>query len=103
MPSNYDYVASYLLDKTKCRPQIGIICGSGLSGLSQALTEPETFDYSTIPGFPKATVAGHAGELVFGKIGELECVCMRGRFHFYEGNDMHKVVMPVRVMRLFRC
>jgi len=75
-------------------------CGSGLSGLSKSLQKSETFAYDSIPGFPEATVAGHHGELVFGTIGSIECVCMRGRFHYYEGNDMEQVVLPVRVMRL---
>lgn len=100
MVYDYERVAAYLLTQTKCRPQIGIICGSGLSGLSKAVSNPEIFNYNDIPGFPKATVAGHSGELVFGNIGDFQCVCMKGRFHFYEGNSMNKVVMPVRVMRL---
>lgn len=65
--------------------QVGIICGSGLSGLSKNLEHSETFQYDTIPGFPKATVAGHTGELVFGIMDGVQCVCMRGRFHYYEG------------------
>lgn len=97
---SYEQVANFIASKTKYRPQIGIICGSGLSGLSKSLTNTETFKYEDIPGFPQATVPGHHGELVFGLIGGIECVCMRGRFHFYEGNAMEKVVLPVRVMRL---
>lgn len=100
MSQQYESVATYLASKTKYRPQIGIICGSGLSGLSKSLTSTETFHYEDIPGFPQATVPGHAGELVFGLLGGIECVCMRGRFHYYEGNEMDKVVMPARVMRL---
>jgi purine-nucleoside phosphorylase len=98
-PSYYQ-VSQFLKSKTRYRPEIGIICGSGLSGLSKTLHNTETFNYEDIPGFPQATVPGHAGELVFGLIGSIECVCMRGRFHFYEGNTMDKVVLPVRVMRL---
>jgi purine-nucleoside phosphorylase len=100
MAKLYENIADYLASKTAYRPVVGIICGSGLSGLSNSLTNTETFHYENIPGFPQATVPGHAGELVFGLLGGLQCVCMRGRFHFYEGNDMEKVVLPVRVMRL---
>lgn len=100
MVHQYETAAKFLLASTKFRPEIGIICGSGLSGLSKSLQNPETFEYSKIPGFPAATVPGHTGELVFGTIGGIQCVCMRGRFHYYEGNEMEKVVMPVRVMRL---
>lgn len=98
--SGYEQIAEYLKQKTRYRPEIGIICGSGLSGLSKTLHNTETFHYSEIPGFPQATVPGHAGELVFGLLGNIECVCMKGRFHYYEGNDMLKVVLPIRVMRL---
>lgn len=98
--SQYEVAADYLKSKTRFRPEIGIICGSGLSGLSKTLDNTETFKYEDIPGFPEATVPGHTGELVFGLLGNIECVCMKGRFHFYEGNEMEKVVLPVRVMRL---
>eukprot|EP01039_Chlorochromonas_danica_P004101 gene4101-4490_t len=100
MAHSYEIVSNFLLERTKYRPSVGIILGSGLSGLSKALTETQVFKYEEIPGFPHATVPGHAGELVFGLIGNVEVVCMRGRFHFYEGNAMDKVVMPVRVMRM---
>jgi purine-nucleoside phosphorylase len=96
----YEIAANYLLSKTKYRPKIGIICGSGLSGLSDSLQNSVTINYDDIPNFPTATVAGHAGELVFGEIDEIACVCMRGRFHFYEGNSMETVVLPVRTMSL---
>ncbi len=96
----YEIVADYLLRATKYRPVIGIICGSGLSGLSKSLENPVSIHYHDIPGFPEATVPGHSGELVFGTMDGIEVVCMRGRFHYYEGNDMSKVVLPVRAMRL---
>ena len=87
---NYESIATYLKGKTSYRPQVGIICGSGLSGLSKSLENSQTFKYEDIPGFPKATVAGHMGELVFGTISGIQCVCMRGRFHYYEGNSMEQ-------------
>jgi purine-nucleoside phosphorylase len=100
MAHAYEVIADFLKANTKCRPQVGIICGSGLAGLSNSISNPQTFHYSDIPGFPNSTVAGHSGELVFGTIGEIPVVCMKGRFHFYEGNSMETVVLPVRVMRL---
>jgi purine-nucleoside phosphorylase len=92
--------AEFLLSNTAIRPVVGIICGSGLTKLSDNLTNTQTFHYKDIPGFPQTTVAGHAGELVFGTIGAVPCVCMKGRFHFYEGHNMDVVVFPVRVMRM---
>lgn len=97
---DYESAAAYLLSKTGVRPQIGVICGSGLSGLSACIENPETIYYKDIPEFPRATVAGHKGEMVFGTINGISAVCMRGRFHYYEGNSMAAVAMPVRVMRL---
>lgn len=99
---DYEIAAAYLLSRVKNAdlPEVGIICGSGLSGLSNNIENPQTIVYEDIPGFPAATVAGHTGELVFGTMGGLRVVCMRGRFHFYEGNEMATVAMPVRVMRL---
>jgi len=97
---DYELSAAYLLKATTFRPEIGVICGSGLSGLSACIEESVTVNYADIPGFPQATVPGHFGELVFGTIGGIQVVCMRGRFHYYEGNSMSTVVLPVRVMRL---
>ena len=93
----YEKIASFLLENCSIRPVVGIICGSGLSNLSESIEESVTFRYEDIPGFPHATVPGHTGELVFGTVGGIECVCMRGRFHYYEGNSMDRVVLPVRV------
>jgi microcompartment protein CcmK/EutM len=65
---------------------VGIVCGSGLSGLSAAIEAPVAIPYSSIPHFPRSTVAGHGTELVFGRLGGKKVVAARGRFHFYEGH-----------------
>lgn len=82
-------------------PQIGVICGSGLSGLSDTLEgKILRVKYSEIPGFPAhCTVPGHKGEVVFGMLSGVPTMCFRGRFHSYEGHDMKTVVLPVYVMR----
>lgn len=103
--SSYSYevisgIANYLLDRTKHRPTIGIICGSGLGSLANQLTEREEFSYQTIPNFPVSTVEGHAGKMVFGKIDNVPVMCMQGRFHYYEGYPLAKCSMPIRVMKL---
>jgi len=97
--TDYKSAAAYLSRRVNIRPQVGIICGSGLSGLSAAMSDTQVITYDKIPGFPRTTVAGHAGELVFGRLGGVPTVCMRGRFHFYEAHPMSTVVMPVRAMR----
>ena len=100
MSHQYEVAAEYILRSVGKNPEVGIICGSGLSGLSKVIQDPITVPYDDIPGFPKATVAGHVGELVFGTMNGVSVVCLRGRFHFYEGNNMQTVALPVRVMRL---
>lgn len=95
------YVKARLDEAGRGSPIIGIICGSGLSGLSKALTDPLVIKYGDVPGFPAhCSVAGHAGELVVGNLaGSIPTLCLRGRFHSYEGHDMKTVALPVRMMR----
>lgn len=93
-------IAHHLLQRTKHRPKIGIICGSGLGSLADGLTEPENFHYDNIPHFPISTVKGHAGRLCFGLLEGVQVVCMQGRFHCYEGYPLWKCAMPVRLMKL---
>jgi len=95
----YRAAARYLSERVTVPPQVGVVCGSGLSGLSKAMTDTQVFAFSDIPGFPQLHVKGHVGELVFGLLAGVRTVCMRGRFHFYEGHSMDKVVLGVRTMR----
>lgn len=91
------------MQRTEFRPKIGIICGSGLGSLADQLTETDIIDYKDIPHFPVSTVEGHVGRLVFGYLGDTSVVAMQGRFHYYEGYDLAKCSMPVRVMKLIGC
>lgn len=97
---DYQSTAEWLRSHTKHRPQVAVICGSGLGGLTTKLTQPEAFDYNEIPNFPQSTVQGHAGRLVFGFLNGRSCVMMQGRFHMYEGYSVSKVTFPVRVFHL---
>uniref|UniRef100_G3SSZ8 Purine nucleoside phosphorylase n=1 Tax=Loxodonta africana TaxID=9785 RepID=G3SSZ8_LOXAF len=97
---DYQNTAEWLLSHTKHRPQVAVICGSGLGGLAEKVTQAQIFDYSEIPNFPRSTVPGHAGRLVFGFLNGRACVVMQGRFHLYEGYPLWKVAFPVRVFRL---
>mmetsp|Transcript_1182 Transcript_1182/g.1543 ORF Transcript_1182/g.1543 Transcript_1182/m.1543 type:complete len:347 (-) Transcript_1182:129-1169(-) len=96
-----DYLSNLLKENDLPFPVVGVICGSGLSGLSKTLEgKTLTVPYSKIPGFPsKTTVQGHAGELVFGMLSGVPAICFRGRFHVYEGHDTKTTVLPVNVMR----
>lgn len=79
-------ISNWLLSKTTIKPALGIIAGSGLGGLADQLTSPDTFEYKNIPDFPQSTVEGHDGKLVFGYLSGVPTVCMKGRFHPFEGN-----------------
>ncbi|KAM4031294.1 purine nucleoside phosphorylase-like isoform 1-T1 [Anomaloglossus baeobatrachus] len=92
--------ARWLLDRIQCPPDIAIICGSGLGLLAETLSSPKIFNYSQIPHFPESTVVGHSGQLVFGALQDKSCVCMKGRFHVYEGYPLWKVTFPIRVFKL---
>lgn len=92
--------ADWLMAQTQIRPVVGIVCGSGLGGLAEMIKDPEIFKYSDIPNFPKSTVHGHAGRLVFGTLKGKSCVCMQGRFHLYEGYPIQKITLPMRVFKL---
>lgn len=91
--------ATYLKSKIDKTPTIGIILGSGLSGLEELVVSKQDIRYEDIPHFPSSTVKGHSGKLIFGKIGDKNVVLMAGRFHYYEGYSMEQVTFPVRVMK----
>lgn len=78
---------------------IGIILGTGLGGLSKEIEIIKILPYSEIPGFPVSTVDGHAGKMIYGRLGNKEVLAMQGRFHYYEGYTMKEVTFPVRVMK----
>ena len=80
------------------KPEIGIILGSGLGELADEYCDI-TIPYAEIPGFEASTVSGHKSRLVFANINGKKVVMMQGRFHFYEGHSIQKVVFPVKVMK----
>ena len=79
-------------------PGIAVVLGSGLGGFVEALEDTVAVPYADIPNFPRATAAGHAGQLVIGKIGELTVAAMLGRVHGYEGYSSREAGFPVRVL-----
>ena len=80
------------------KPQIGIVLGSGLGELADEYCQI-SINYAEIPGFEVSTVAGHKGRLVFAEINGKNVVMMQGRFHYYEGHSIQKVVYPIKVMK----
>lgn len=77
----------------------GIILGTGLGSLAQQIQAEATFDYESIPHFPRSTSIGHTGQLVCGRLQGLPIVAMEGRFHAYEGYTHQQITFPVRVMK----
>ena len=92
--------ADYIIEKSKIKPEIGLILGSGLGAIADQIEDAEHYSYSDIPHFPISTVEGHAGKLVIGTLEGKKVVAMQGRFHYYEGYKMEEVTFPVRVMKL---
>jgi purine-nucleoside phosphorylase len=80
------------------KPQTAIIAGSGLGNSLPRLEDKVSISYKDIPGFPSTTVKGHAGELIFGRMGGRDVVMMRGRFHYYEGRPLNFIAFPIRVL-----
>lgn len=79
-------------------PVIGIVLGSGLGGLANDIEDAVRIPFAEVPGFPNATVAGHAGAIVSGRLGGRSVIALAGRFHTYEGHSPQLAAFPVRVM-----
>ncbi len=91
--------AEYIESKIKEKPEIGIILGSGLGDLADKVEDRVEVKYDEVPNMPVSTVKGHAGQFVFGKLNGKRVVMMQGRVHYYEGNKMEDVVLPVHIMK----
>ncbi len=90
--------AKFILAKTKLRPRVGLILGSGLGAFADELAGAMRVDYKAIPNFPRSTAIGHDGRMVIGKVADTPVAAMQGRVHFYEGYSAQQVIFPMRVM-----
>ena len=86
--------------KTDFVPKVALVLGSGLGDYADSIKIVTEIAYSDIEGFPVSTVPGHAGKFIFGYVGEVPVVCMKGRVHYYEGYPVSDVVLPTRLMKL---
>jgi purine-nucleoside phosphorylase len=93
-----DRAAKFILSKTKLRPRVAVVLGSGLGAFADDLAGAVRIPYERILGFPRSTAEGHAGCLVIGKGGDVVVAAMQGRVHFYEGYSLKEVVFPMRVL-----
>jgi len=94
-----DEAAAYIRKRFPQTPTIGIILGSGLGNLTADLVDTTEIPYKEIPHFPLATVEGHEGKLIFGRLRGRWVAVLAGRFHYYEGYTPQQVVFPIRVLR----
>ncbi len=78
-------------------PKVAVVLGSGLGNFAKSLDRIDTISYSRIPHFPQPSVAGHAGELVFGYLGDTPVLAAKGRLHYYEGHPIEVVQLPIRL------
>jgi purine-nucleoside phosphorylase len=93
--------AARLKKKSLLRPTLAIVLGSGFHHVLTELHVDKKISYAKIPGFPKPTVSGHAGELYFGHLGKTPVLVLSGRAHFYEGHPMEHVTFAVRALAAF--
>ncbi len=91
--------AQFIQDKIGQTPKVAIVCGSGLGSIAEEITSQTVLEYSSIPGFPVGTVAGHSNRLISGFIGKTPVLAFQGRFHYYEGYSMADVTLQARVSK----
>ncbi len=94
-----DQAAEAVRSRISKHPKVGVILGSGLGGLADAVENPEVVAFQDIPFWVQSTVQGHKGRLVIGQLMGADVLVQQGRAHFYEGYSMAEVTLPVRVMQ----
>jgi purine-nucleoside phosphorylase len=100
-PPNPQTSAALLKKFSPLRPTLAIVLGSGFHHALTELRMDKKISYAKIPGFPKPTVSGHAGELYFGHLGKIPVLVLSGRAHFYEGHPMERVTFATRTLAAF--
>jgi purine-nucleoside phosphorylase len=92
-----EFAAKVILRRTKLRPKIALVLGSGLGAFADEFADATRIPYAKIPYFPRSTAIGHAGQLVLGTIDGIPVAGMQGRVHLYEGYSAKQVAFPARV------
>src|SRR3954469_8399418 len=94
-PARLDALEAAVRARSDLVPEVGIVLGSGLGGLADALEDPVAIPFDDLPGWPAAPAPGHEGRLLLGRLAGRPVVMLQGRFHLYEGNAPGLVVQPV--------
>jgi len=89
--------AQFIFSRTKLRPKIALVLGSGLGPFADEFANATKIAYAEIPHFPQSTAIGHAGQLVVGNVDGIAVAGMQGRVHLYEGYSVEEIVFPIRV------
>jgi len=90
--------AKVMTERAGLEPRVGIVLGSGLGAVADAVADAAVVDYADLPGFPRPTVEGHGGRAVLGRIGDVPVAVLQGRAHVYEGGDLDAIRTPVRAL-----
>ena len=98
--AQFEEAAAYLRAHSRHRPAVGLVLGSGLGGLAEAVEDADVIPTADIPHWPRSTVLGHAGRLVIGRLEGQPVLVQQGRAHYYEGHSLPRVTLPIRVMQL---
>jgi len=86
-------------DRMDIQPSIGLVLGSGLGGLIEQIGNMRVLPFDEIPCFPRPSVKGHQGNLVWGNLGNKQVIALQGRVHYYESRSMDQVAFPIRILR----
>jgi purine-nucleoside phosphorylase len=103
LASQIEEAAAHVRARSRTRPEVGVILGTGLGDFASALEAEASIPFGDIPHFPVSTVESHAGELVLGRLAGRATAVLKGRVHYYEGYTMREVAFPVRVLKALGC
>jgi xanthosine phosphorylase len=95
----YAEAASAITERAGLSPRVGVVLGSGLGAVADAVADQTVIEYADLPGFPRPTVAGHGGRAVLGRMGDVPVAVLQGRAHVYEGGDLDAIRSPIRALR----
>jgi len=90
----------YIQAKSKIKPQLGFVLGSGLSAFANSVKAESTFSFSELPHFSPSTIEGHPGKLILGTLDDVPVAVLQGRLHAYEGLSFEQVIHPIRTLKM---
>lgn len=98
--AQFEEAAACIRAHTRHTPRVGLVLGSGLGSLAEAIEDADSLPAERIPHWPRSTVPGHAGRLIIGRLEGQTVLVQQGRAHYYEGHSLQRVTLPIRVMQL---